>query len=551
MKVFRAIARAASLLFALAVLSSGAALAANKTFSLTVSPTSGNSTTSFVFTFTATSNSTFNALTLLLPTSGGYAFVPGATVTASRGTPSFIAGGVKVEAINVPVGSPNEQVTVTITGVTATGTCGSAGTLGTWSAVPWTGSTVGNGNKFTPSSSLPQTTVAPTCFTITSTANAGGSIAPLGTTNVPSGGSQAYTITPTTATDPASYITDVKVDNASVGAVGSYTFTNVVANHTIDASFALKGLSIASPPTSVTAGSPFNVTVNVTPGAPITFTNASTCGATFGAPAFSSGNTIATIPITIANIPPGGTCDITVASPGYGSAKIAGLNVTGILYCGDYWSGPDNANDPSMDPDNNSAYVGAPSIGGLWGLRRGQNTDGSSCVAVNFTFLVNPDNTASFTYDKTGTTPPQPHAAFKYVILWNAVPIDPSGPTQGFGGHRPFVSWGTPATPVFGTDDYVPALMCTDDGSASGGFDALTPTELIALLPTIPDDSATNGPFYTASQNGRTQYTPGLKAKVCIAQQGQTSVGVDGSGNVLIQYWDKFIDESDTYMKMP
>jgi hypothetical protein len=560
MKAFRAIARAASLLFALAVLSSGAALAANKTFSLTVSPTSGNGTTPFVFTFTATSNSTFNALTLSLPTAGGYAFAPGATVTASRGTASFVAGGVKVEAINVPVGSPNEQVTVTITGVTATGTCGSGGTSGTWSAVPWTGSTVGNGNKFTASSPLPQTQVAPTCFTITASASAGGSIAPAGTTNVASGGSQAYAITPATSTDPASYITDVKVDGTTVGAVTSYTFTNVVANHTIDATFALKGLSIASPPTSVTAGSPFNVTVNVTPGAPISFTTStSTCGATFGTATFSPDNTIATVPITIPNIPAGGTCDVTLASPGYGTARISNITVTGILNCAQYWSGPGNANDPSMDPDNDSAYVGTSTIGGLWGLRRGQNTDPTQtpCVPVNFTFLVSPDNTMSFTYDKTGTTPPQSSASFKYVVLWNAVPVDPNGPTQGFGGHRPLVSWGTPATPVVGTDDYVPALMCTDAGpnTDEGGFASIPnsplPSELQKLLPTIPDDSATSGPFSTAFAHGRTQYQPGLKAKVCVAQQGQTSVGLDGSGNVLIQYWDKVIDESDTYMKMP
>ncbi len=32
-------------------------------------------------------------------------------------------------------------------------------------------------------------------------------------------------------------ISDVKVDNVSVGAVSSYAFENVVANHTISASF--------------------------------------------------------------------------------------------------------------------------------------------------------------------------------------------------------------------------------------------------------------------------------------------------------------------------
>jgi hypothetical protein len=567
MKAFRAIARAASVLLALFMLSQGAAFAANdKSYTLTVSPASGTGTTHFVFTFVATGNSSFNALTLSLPTTGGYAFLPGATVTASRGTASFVSGGVKVEAINVPVGTPNEQVTVTITGVTATGTCGSGGTSGTWSAQPWTGSTVGSGQKFSlpQGGSFPSTTVGPTCFTITATASptGGGTVTPAGVTNVVSGGSQAYSIVATSSGDPAYYTTDVKIDgtsNATALASGSYTFTNVVANHTIDATFAKKSLSIASPPTGATAGTPFNVVVGVTPGALISFDgNTSTCGATFGSPSFSAGNTIATIAVTIPNIPPGGTCDVTIASTGYGSAKIANITVTGILDCAQYWSGPGNPNDPSMDPDNDTAYVGTSTIGGLWGLRRGQNTDPTQtpCVPVNFTFLVNPDNTASFTYDKTGTTPPQSSASFKYVVLWNAVPVDPNGASQGFGGHRPLVSWGIP-NPVVGPSDYVPALMCTDDGSASGGFASLSPTQLTALLPTIPDDRAvttgapSDGPFATAYASGRTQYQWGLKAKICVAQQGQTSVGLDGSGNVLIQYWDKFIDESDSFIKMP
>jgi len=49
------------------------------------------------------------------------------------------------------------------------------------------------------------------------------------------GGSKTYTIT----ADPGYHIEDVLVDGASVGAVTSYTFTNVTANHTIAASFAI------------------------------------------------------------------------------------------------------------------------------------------------------------------------------------------------------------------------------------------------------------------------------------------------------------------------
>ena len=73
-------------------------------------------------------------------------------------------------------------------------------------------------------------------YTITaSTADSNGSISPAGTVTVNSGTNQAYTISPKTGYQ----ISDVKVDNASVGAVTSYSFTNITANHTIQASFKL------------------------------------------------------------------------------------------------------------------------------------------------------------------------------------------------------------------------------------------------------------------------------------------------------------------------
>jgi len=84
--------------------------------------------------------------------------------------------------------------------------------------------------------------------TITSSAGANGSISPLGATSVNHGGSQAYTITP----DLGYHVADVLVDGASVGAVTTYDFTNVTANHTIEASFAL---SYTAPSATTTAPS--------------------------------------------------------------------------------------------------------------------------------------------------------------------------------------------------------------------------------------------------------------------------------------------------------
>ena len=70
--------------------------------------------------------------------------------------------------------------------------------------------------------------------TITATADEHGKIDPAGTITVPKGESKTFTITP----DPGYYIKDVLVDGKSVGAVSTYTFKEVVADHTIHAAFA-------------------------------------------------------------------------------------------------------------------------------------------------------------------------------------------------------------------------------------------------------------------------------------------------------------------------
>ena len=70
--------------------------------------------------------------------------------------------------------------------------------------------------------------------TIDATADEHGKIDPAGTITVPKGESKTFTITP----DSGYYIKDVLVDGKSVGAVSTYTFKEVVADHTIHAAFA-------------------------------------------------------------------------------------------------------------------------------------------------------------------------------------------------------------------------------------------------------------------------------------------------------------------------
>jgi hypothetical protein len=70
--------------------------------------------------------------------------------------------------------------------------------------------------------------------TVTVTAGPGGTVTPSGVVVVPFGTTQTFAIAPT----GANLLTDVLVDGVSVGAVASYQFANVTANHTIAASFA-------------------------------------------------------------------------------------------------------------------------------------------------------------------------------------------------------------------------------------------------------------------------------------------------------------------------
>lgn len=70
-------------------------------------------------------------------------------------------------------------------------------------------------------------------YTITPTAGANGTISPSAPVTVSYGSNQTFTMAPA----PGYHVADVLVDGVSVGAVTNYTFTNVTANHTIEAIF--------------------------------------------------------------------------------------------------------------------------------------------------------------------------------------------------------------------------------------------------------------------------------------------------------------------------
>ena len=105
-------------------------------------------------------------------------------------------------------------------------------------------------------------------WTIDASAGSTGSILPSGSIGVQDGGSKTFAIIP----NPGYAVLDVVVDGTSKGSQTSYTFDNVKADHTIEASFTATGYyTITTSPGSNGSISPLGP-VAVAPGANQTFT---------------------------------------------------------------------------------------------------------------------------------------------------------------------------------------------------------------------------------------------------------------------------------------
>src|SRR6185369_3335404 len=77
-------------------------------------------------------------------------------------------------------------------------------------------------------------------YTITATAGSNGVLTPSGSVSVNAGTNKTISVTPNTGY----HIAGVIVDGTPQGAITSYTFTNVMANHSMSASFAIDSFTI-------------------------------------------------------------------------------------------------------------------------------------------------------------------------------------------------------------------------------------------------------------------------------------------------------------------
>ena len=144
-------------------------------------------------------------------------------------------------------------------------------------------------------------------YSISAAAGTGGTITPAGTTSVAVGGNQSYTITANCGYS----ISDVLVDGVSQGAIATYTFTGITANHTITVIFA------ASKPT-ITASGPTTICVGTT----LTLTSSSATGnvwstgeTTQSITALASGNYWVSVNNGTCNSPISDPVTVTIQTP--------------------------------------------------------------------------------------------------------------------------------------------------------------------------------------------------------------------------------------------
>ncbi|MBN1844924.1 MAG: fibronectin type III domain-containing protein [Sedimentisphaerales bacterium] len=109
-------------------------------------------------------------------------------------------------------------------------------------------------------------------FTITASAEVGGSVSPAGAIEVAAGGSQTFTF----SAEAGKVLSDVLIDGASQGPVDSYTFDDVQADHTVHAAFAAQQFQITasaqaggtvSPAGTILLAAGQSQTVSITPNA--------------------------------------------------------------------------------------------------------------------------------------------------------------------------------------------------------------------------------------------------------------------------------------------
>jgi len=257
-------------------------------------------------------------------------------------------------------------------------------------------------------------------YTLTPSVGIGGTIAPNIPQTVSQGGSKTFTITP----NAGYHILDVLVDGSSVGAVISYTFTNVQANHTIHASFTpdTYTLTVTTPVNGVVTRNPDQatyacgtvVTLTATPAPGYTFTvwTGNLSGTTNPATITMTGNKTVTATFTALS-----TYTLTVTpSPSAGGSIAKSPDQSSYL----------SGTVVTLTATPAAGYVFSSWSGGLTGNANPATITLNVNKTVTATFVVAPSRTLSVSITGSGfvvKSPNQSSYSSGVVVTLTATPL--------------------------------------------------------------------------------------------------------------------------------
>ena len=225
---------------------------ANQTY--TITPSDGYSIATLVVdgqSIAPVTTYTFSNITRAHTIAVTFGITPDTTapvITLTGETPMEVTLG---ESFTDPGATATDDRDVTVT-VTTTGTVNTAA-IGSYT-ITYSAQDVA-GNVATPVTRTVNVVYAAT-YTITATAGANGTISPLGATAVPATTNQVYTITP----DAGYSVDTLTIDGIRFASATTYTFTSVIAAHTIAVTFSTTP-DITAPTITLTGETPMSVTL--------------------------------------------------------------------------------------------------------------------------------------------------------------------------------------------------------------------------------------------------------------------------------------------------
>ncbi len=484
---------------------------------------------------TISGNTTFYALAKSVTAAQTLNFAAGSTTTVTN---SLTLNGTASNLLSLRSTTPGSQWNLNATGTRAVGYADIADSNATGS-----GGAINASNSVDSGGNTNWTFNTVTNYTITVTQTANGTISP-GTTTVTSGSNATFHIVPNTGYNIATLV----VDGVPVTVQSPYTFTNVTANHTLTATFAIASCRTISIPTlSSTTGVPVTVPVNTSD-----VTGGNVISAQFKVtydPAVITpiAGTDADVVTAGAVLPPGTTIDINRATPGVISFSINGttpfsgsgalvnlhMNVTGAPTTSTPLTL--SAIDPAFPTIfyNGGTVCATPSSGSLSVIANATTTtvtaspSGTSVYGDNVTFTatVSPaftGGTVQFLIDGNPAGAPVTvvggTAAFSTTAL--TVSGSPHTIAADFSGFTPYApSSGSTTISITPRPITVTAVSDTrayDSTTASSGIPAITGTlansDTAAFIQTFDTKNVGTGKTLTPSGavndgNGGTNYT--------------------------------------------